>query len=163
MKTVLAPLDFLHQTDAVLAEAVSLAQATEARLVLLHVVPPPAIIGHSLALAMTGAEFVATAEKEAANLLLALQRALRDRGVTAHAVHVTGEPVDNILEQAQRLDANFIVMGSHGHVAFYDLIVGSTASGVLKGAKCPVIIVPPGAARGRVGPSRAAWTQAVEA
>jgi nucleotide-binding universal stress UspA family protein len=33
-------------------------------------------------------------------------------------------------------------MGSHGHGAFYDLLVGSTTQGVLKRATCPVVIVP---------------------
>jgi nucleotide-binding universal stress UspA family protein len=33
-------------------------------------------------------------------------------------------------------------MGSHGHTAFYDLLVGSTTQGVLKKAPCPVLIVP---------------------
>jgi nucleotide-binding universal stress UspA family protein len=34
-------------------------------------------------------------------------------------------------------------MGSHGHTAFYDLLVGSTTHGVLMRANCPVVIVPP--------------------
>ena len=51
------------------------------------------------------------------------------------------------IEQAERLTADYIVIGSHGHTAFYDLLVGSTASGVLKSASCPVVIVPHGAKR----------------
>jgi universal stress protein A len=39
------------------------------------------------------------------------------------------------------------VLGSHGHTAFYDLLVGSTAAGVLKHAPCPVVVVPPPAPR----------------
>jgi hypothetical protein len=34
------------------------------------------------------------------------------------------------------------VIGSHGHTAFHDLLVGGTASGVLKRATCPVVVVP---------------------
>jgi nucleotide-binding universal stress UspA family protein len=34
------------------------------------------------------------------------------------------------------------VMGSHGHTALYDLLVGSTTHGVLMRAQCPVVIVP---------------------
>jgi nucleotide-binding universal stress UspA family protein len=34
-------------------------------------------------------------------------------------------------------------MGSHGHNAFYDLLVGTTTHGVLRKATCPVVIVPP--------------------
>jgi nucleotide-binding universal stress UspA family protein len=33
-------------------------------------------------------------------------------------------------------------MGSHGHTALYDLIAGSTTTRVLKGAPCPVVVVP---------------------
>jgi len=35
-----------------------------------------------------------------------------------------------------------IVMGSHGHGALYELLVGSITQGVLKAAKCPVVVVP---------------------
>jgi Zn-dependent M28 family amino/carboxypeptidase len=45
-------------------------------------------------------------------------------------------------EWAEKHDADFIVMGSHGHTAFYDLLVGSTTHGVLMRSKCPVVIVP---------------------
>jgi nucleotide-binding universal stress UspA family protein len=34
------------------------------------------------------------------------------------------------------------VMGSHGHTALYDLLVGSTTHGVLMRAICPVVIIP---------------------
>jgi len=34
------------------------------------------------------------------------------------------------------------VMGSHGHGAVYNLLVGSVTAGVLKSAKCPVLVVP---------------------
>jgi len=57
-----------------------------------------------------------------------------------------GDPVTEILARAR--GASFVVMGSHGHGAMYDLLVGSTAQGVLRKAPCPVLIVPP-ARRGR--------------
>ncbi|MBI4621943.1 MAG: universal stress protein [Verrucomicrobia bacterium] len=44
--------------------------------------------------------------------------------------------------QAEKNAADFIVMGSHGHTALYDLVVGSTTHGVLRRATCPVVIVP---------------------
>jgi nucleotide-binding universal stress UspA family protein len=60
-------------------------------------------------------------------------------------VRLTGAPVARILDQAEQRAADYIVLGSHGHTAVYDLLVGSTAHGVLKKATCPVIIVPPSA------------------
>lgn len=67
---------------------------------------------------------------------------LKARGLPVEAVQVTGFPPLCILEQAKKRSANYIVIGSHGHTAFYDLLVGSTTSGVLKRATCPVVVVP---------------------
>lgn len=145
MKTVLAPIDFSAVSRRVIDHAIALARETDARLVLLHVVAPIPNVRDNLALAVTGAEYTVAAQKDAAKALSALQRSLRDEGVTAHAIHAMGDPRETIVEQAERLMADYIVMGSHGHTAFYDLIVGSTATGVLKHAACPVVIVPPGA------------------
>ena len=50
--------------------------------------------------------------------------------------------VDKILQEAKKLDASLIVMGSHGHGALYHLLVGSVTEGVLKGTACPVLVVP---------------------
>jgi nucleotide-binding universal stress UspA family protein len=62
--------------------------------------------------------------------------------VSVECIQVVGAPVPNILDQAEKYVADYIVMGSHGHTAFYDLLVGSTTHGVLMRAKCPVVIVP---------------------
>jgi len=48
-----------------------------------------------------------------------------------------------IREAAAKSGADFILMGSHGHGKLYDFLVGSTASGVIKKARCGVIIIPP--------------------
>jgi nucleotide-binding universal stress UspA family protein len=50
--------------------------------------------------------------------------------------------VRTILDQAARVSADYVVMGSHGHTALYDLLVGSTTHGVLLRAPCPVVITP---------------------
>jgi nucleotide-binding universal stress UspA family protein len=71
--------------------------------------------------------------------------------VKVDTVCVQGFPVPVILAQAKELGALYIVLGSHGHTAFYDLVVGGTARGVLRRAGCPVVVVPaqpaPGVAR----------------
>ena len=59
---------------------------------------------------------------------------------------------ENVIEQANTCDPDYIVMGSHGHTAFYDLLVGSTTHGVLMRAKCPVVIVP--SAKGEAKPRK---------
>ncbi len=55
---------------------------------------------------------------------------------------VSGFAAGNIVEQASELNAAYVVLGSHGHTAIYDLLVGSTTHAVLKKAPCPVVVVP---------------------
>jgi len=50
--------------------------------------------------------------------------------------------VDKILREAREQNAGLIVMGSHGHGALYELLIGSVTQGVMKSAQCPVVIVP---------------------
>lgn len=53
-----------------------------------------------------------------------------------------GKPEDHILEQAKERNCDIIVMGSHGHGALIDTVLGSTARRVLRESKIPVFVVP---------------------
>lgn len=142
MKTILAPVDFSGATDAVVAEATALARALEGRIVLLTVIQPPAITNEYSALMDNLAEIVAAGEKNAAKRLTDLEARLRAEQIPVETVQVNGPPIRVIVEQAKKLEADYIVMGSHGHTALYDLLVGSTTHGVLMRATCPIIITP---------------------
>jgi len=63
-------------------------------------------------------------------------------GSDATALHIQGPIVEKILHEAGEQQADLIVIGSHGHGAFYDLLVGSITHGVIKDAPCPVVVVP---------------------
>lgn len=151
MKTILAPVDFSEVSEAVVNEAAALARALDGRVVLLSVVQAPVVLNEYAAL-LDVAEIAAAGEKKAARQLEKLEEDLRNQFVKAESVLVHGMPVANIVAQAEKFDADYIVMGSHGHTAFYDLLVGSTTHGVLLRAKCPVIIVP--AAKNEAKPRR---------
>lgn len=141
MKTILAPLDFSNISDAVVHEAVAIARAVDGRVVLLAVIQPPVVLTEYAAM-MNLAEITAAGEKNASRQLEMIEEKLRADFVTAESIQVSGAPVAQIVDQAEKCEADYIVMGSHGHTAFYDLLVGSTTHGVLMRAKCPVIIVP---------------------
>jgi nucleotide-binding universal stress UspA family protein len=50
--------------------------------------------------------------------------------------------IEEILNQADVVNADLIVMGAHGHGAMYNLLVGSATKGVLKHSARPVLLVP---------------------
>ncbi len=142
MKTILAPIDFSTVSDAVVAQAAALALALEGRVVILSVIQPPVIATEYAPVMENIAEITAAGEKNAARRLAAIQEKLQIDGVPNEAIQLVGAPIPHILEQAEKVAADYVVMGSHGHTALYDLLVGSTTHGVLLRAKCPVVIVP---------------------
>ena len=142
MKTILAPIDFSEATEAVVAEAADLARAMNGQVVLLTVLQPPAITNEYSALVDNLAEIMAAGEKNAARRLAELESKLKAAQVQVETVQLNGPPIRLIVEQAKTRGASYIVMGSHGHTALYDLLVGSTTHGVLMRAGCPVVITP---------------------
>jgi nucleotide-binding universal stress UspA family protein len=145
MKTILVPLDLSPATVKVCDAACDLARLTGARLILLHIIqPPPVVMSEVYAFDATQlTDLQTTAGKVAGHKLKALARHCEKRGVRVTAVQRNGAPVAAILAKAASTRAGCIVMGTHGHGAIYDLLVGSTTHGVMKKAPCPVLVVPP--------------------
>ncbi len=62
------------------------------------------------------------------------------RHVVARTVEPVGEPVDALIEQAARLNADLLVVGSRGGQAGR-LLLGSVSAGVVAHAPCDVLVV----------------------
>jgi nucleotide-binding universal stress UspA family protein len=67
---------------------------------------------------------------------------LRNAGVKATALLIQGPIVETTLTEAERLEADLLIVGSHGFGALYDLVVGSSSRGILKATEIPVLVVP---------------------
>jgi nucleotide-binding universal stress UspA family protein len=70
------------------------------------------------------------------------QEEIAQDGIKVSLHEPTGTLAEEILNQADALNADMIVMGRHGHGAMYNLLVGSTTKGVLKHSTRPVLLVP---------------------
>ena len=147
MKTLLVSVDFSAATRAVIETAVELAQASEAQVILHHSLMPPIVTTEFGIGAEMVQETIEAAEKGARHQLEHLEDELTARGIDAGVVFTTGPAAKRILEQAAKHKADAILLGSHGHTALYDLIVGGTTHAVLRQATCPVIVVPRKAAK----------------
>jgi nucleotide-binding universal stress UspA family protein len=142
MNTILAPLDFSPVTEDGLSTARRLAKAMAARVVLLHVVPPPVIMT-AYGMATTDMPTFLTAEHEKSKQQLALYRKQLDLDeINVSEVVVQGPAVDSILSVVEEQNASMLVMGSHGHGGLYEFLVGSTTRGVLRACPVPVVLVP---------------------
>lgn len=144
MTTILAPVDFSQVSERVVGAAVTLARAFSGRVVLLNVIQPPIITSEYGMVMENVQELLAVSEKSAAKQLERLREKFASGSdFSIELVQQTGSPVPMILDHARAIAADYIVLGSHGHTALYNLLVGSTASGIVKGAVCPVVLIPP--------------------
>jgi nucleotide-binding universal stress UspA family protein len=141
-QTILVPVDFSDVTAKVVQTAGEMAKAFRSKAVLLHVSEPdPDFVGFEpgppSVRTVVARDFKAEHQK-----LSEWKAVLAGMGVETTALHIQGPLADKVLLEADAQGAGLIVMGSHGHGALYNLLVGSVTSGVLKGAKCPVLVVP---------------------
>ena len=142
MKTILVPIDFSDATAPVIAQAQLFARAFGSNLVLLKVAEPePDFVGFEPG-PQTVRVAVAHDYRAEHARIDELKAQCATTGLTVTGLHVQGPIVEKILEQAAEHGAGLIVMGSHGHGALYELLVGSVTQGVMKGTKCPVVVVP---------------------
>jgi nucleotide-binding universal stress UspA family protein len=74
---------------------------------------------------------------------------LQEAGASAGAIHkgrlvghlAVGDPCDEILQVAARLEADILLVGTHGRKGVDRLLLGSVAERVVRRASCPVLVV----------------------
>jgi nucleotide-binding universal stress UspA family protein len=89
-------------------------------------------------------EVLRQAEQQAANFLKAAAQKFVRAARKCSTDVVIGTPRHAISEYARQWNADWIVLGSHGHGAIARFLLGSVAHGVLRTAPCSVAIVRPG-------------------
>jgi nucleotide-binding universal stress UspA family protein len=143
MKTILVAVDLSAATLQVCAVARDLARALGARLLILHVVPPaPVMPDYCAPSIVDDGELLRDAARRAAHRLQALGRWFRRRCPDTKILQHRGAPVTEVLRTARMARPELIVLGSHGHTAAFDLLMGSVAHGVIRRSPVPVVVVP---------------------
>lgn len=149
LRTLLVPVDGTPGGALALAAASGLARPTDARIVLLQVVAPlPAYVYDWLPGASVGG-FVDPRWDEAARLsaeryvaLLVetrLQAGLRAEGRVV--LGVFGTVAETIARVADEVDADLVVMSTHGLAGPIRSVLGSVAEAVVEAAEQPVLLV----------------------
>jgi nucleotide-binding universal stress UspA family protein len=139
IKSILFPTDFSEYNDAALRLASSLAAEAQATLYVVYVFDV-----RSVSAAMGDGAYLYGSSWE--DEQREAQERLRDvvptvRGVNCVREFLTGVPVAEILQFAENNDIDMIVMASHGRTGLPRLLMGSVAEGVMRKARCPVLVV----------------------
>jgi len=159
MKRILVPIDFSDVTPSVINLARQLAKALDAEIHLVHVreltaAATPGTLGYGLAgmpeLAPMAGVPIAGFEpmpnpmvenEDEKSKLACWQKEIAQDDIKVTLNQPTGVVAEEILNQADAINADLIVMGIHGHSAMYNLLVGSATKGVLKHSTRPLLLI----------------------
>jgi nucleotide-binding universal stress UspA family protein len=134
IRTILHPTDFSDRSEGAFHLACSLARHHGARLIVLHVIPPPICHGEVVARQQPDGY-----REQMWDWLSRLQPP--DPGVDIDHRLTDGDPAAEILRVAQDDCCDLIVMGTHGRTGLGRLLMGSVAEQVVRKASCPVLTV----------------------
>ncbi len=137
-ENILVAIDLSNDTQTVIDKAISLTGGDKAKLSLVHVVEPVAAAYSMDIYAFNVNELQQEAIKFAEQRVTELSEKL---GLSANKAHtILGSPGAEIRNLAKEIQADAIVIGSHGHSG-WKILLGSTAIKVLHGATCDVLTV----------------------
>ena len=147
---ILVTIDFSDITEAVLQQTRKLAEAMDAEVVLMHIADPhPDQVAYDFDPAATyaidPAEIRDTIAQKFHQQHQSLQQhaeQLRGQGVNCKALMIQGEVVSTVLEEADKLAADFIIAGSHGKGMISQMLLGSTSRELVVQSLVPVLLVP---------------------
>lgn len=144
-KRILCPVDFSEFSRHALDEAIAIAHLFDGCVTALHVFPL-AIPADPFA-GLRDFQPLTLTDQHRAHLLRQLSSFAMAEGAESRRIHVAlREGVDihaEILEAANLVEPDVIVMGTHGRGGFQHVMLGSVTEKVLHKATCPVLTVPP--------------------
>jgi nucleotide-binding universal stress UspA family protein len=135
-RSILCPVDLSATSRAAARTAAEMAGRFKAKLIVVFVDDP--------LLSQAAARFDEDeiTRRTQAELTKFVQKAIGPRTRCTYEI-VNGDPAEEILKAARRLEADLIVMGTQGRRGPKRLFFGSTAATIVKRSTIPVLVVPP--------------------
>jgi len=141
---ILCAVDLSDHSRRALEYAVAIAAYYDARVTALHVFSAAPLVT-SVPFGIDAMQVLSVQDVNREAVDAATQRFVAD----VHATPLVDVRVidglkvaDEVLVQARLLDADVIVLGSHGRSGFEQLLLGSTADRILRKSERPVLVVP---------------------
>jgi nucleotide-binding universal stress UspA family protein len=136
LDSILFPTDFSERSEYAFRLACSLARDHDARLILLHIIPPPQTVAYEAMPVLPA--YPPGYRKELEEKLRGLKPPAE---VQVEYRLEEGYAATEIVRIAAEIHCDMIVMGTHGRSGLGRLLLGSVAEEVLRKASCPVLTV----------------------
>jgi len=139
IENILVPIDFGQSSQRALDLAVDLAKKFDAKLTLMHGFEIPAYA--YMGLGATIVDYFVPIEAGARKCLEDSLREVRAKLPNSEALFKQGAPWQQIVLASQEIDADLIVMGTHGRQGLGHALIGSVAEKVVRLSPVPVLTV----------------------
>jgi nucleotide-binding universal stress UspA family protein len=140
--SILVAVDLSPASEKVVEAAGRVAKLTGASVYILHAAEPePDFVGYDAGPEVVRTQVAQELRREHRDVQ-ALAEKLRSEDIDATALLVRGPTVETTLKEAKSLEADLIVLGTHGHGAVYDVLIGSYSAGIIRKSTLPVLVVP---------------------
>ncbi|MBE7640996.1 MULTISPECIES: universal stress protein [Salegentibacter] len=141
-KNILVAIDFNDAVGELMAYAESIAMKFKAKIWVVHVAAPdPDFVGYS-----TGPQYIrdmrADELKTEHKELQEICKMFISEKIPSEALLIQGSTVETVLEEAKKLKADMLIVGTHKHSFFYNLFAESVSVELFKNAEIPVFAVP---------------------
>lgn len=138
LSRILVPTDFSECSLVAFEYALQLASDFNAELCLVHVINPHAYPFGDEYVALDPAQLLRETEYAKQKQM----RSMATKATTRYSVRVIhGSPAAEICNAANE-DADLIVISTHGRTGVGHVVMGSVAEHVVRGAHCPVLVIP---------------------
>jgi nucleotide-binding universal stress UspA family protein len=137
---ILTATDFTETSDRALEFALELARKFDARITIVHAYQIPAM-GFADGGYIAGAEVAAQLATAAQNRLDAVIESKKTSGIPMTAVLREGVAWEEVNAMAKEIDADLIVIGTHGRRGLARALLGSVAENVIRTSMVPVLVI----------------------
>ncbi len=142
-KHLLVPVDESPISYAAAEQALSLAKDLNCPVTIMSVIAVDPFVGvdfYKVAPAIT--DYFMQAEQNAQNRLAEIQQSFSREGISVDTKIIRGVAAsEGIVQIANEIGADLIIMGSHGRTGVKKMMLGSVAQNVLTQSPVPVLIV----------------------
>jgi nucleotide-binding universal stress UspA family protein len=143
-KRIFCPTDFSDPAQAALTTVIELAKHFSAQIHLVHVVPPVPVPYQPIdspAPVFDVTTYLQELVKASREALQAFAAKRVPGDIPVIITVAAGDPAFEILRLAKELEADVIVIATHGHGGWRQFLFGSVAEKVVRQAEIPVLVV----------------------
>ena len=144
---IVVALDGSNNADTALAHAAEICRLAGAQLTLAHIINPVDMAIDFPQLVYQAA-YTDMAEKRAAEIVDDAEKQVRELGVTNIERYIgnsvasdNDDMADSLLRHAKQVNADMIVLGTHGRTGLMHVLVGSFAETLMRRSDIPLLIV----------------------